>query len=402
MRTRGPLGAFWDVTRDLARGHYPGFVTGRALPRGHIPVFVFHSLDPVVFERHLHFLADNGYTTLDADEHLDVLEGRRTAPDRAVVLTIDDGRGSVWTVGYPLLQRYGLKAVVFLVPGRMQSRPGPLLPHYGAVLNGHATWAEIAGRDEGPDGLLSWEEVHVLSGSGHFDFQSHTLSHARVHVSAELQGFVTPRARKGYAALDVPLVRRNDVDVPPAQIPLGTPIYHFAPRMSDALRYFEPEDAAMACVDLVASTGGEAFFERVSWERSLRDVFPATLATRGRTETAPEREAALLRELAMSKSVIEEHTGRAVRHLCYPWHTSSSDAERLAREAGYVTSHVGKVEVAPVTLPGTDVTQIARVSEDFLETLPGRHRISARTVLYRKLIRRLAPRPSASGKPARP
>ena len=51
------------VPRDLLLGRYPAFVTGGALPRGHVPVFVFHSLDPVEFGAKLRYLADNGYVT---------------------------------------------------------------------------------------------------------------------------------------------------------------------------------------------------------------------------------------------------------------------------------------------------------------------------------------------------
>ena len=32
--------------------------------------------------------------------------------------------------------------------------------------------------------LLSWEEIEALARSGVFDFQSHTLTHSRVHVAA--------------------------------------------------------------------------------------------------------------------------------------------------------------------------------------------------------------------------
>ena len=41
----------WEVPRDLLMGRYPPFVTGGALPRGHVPVFVFHSLEPESFAR---------------------------------------------------------------------------------------------------------------------------------------------------------------------------------------------------------------------------------------------------------------------------------------------------------------------------------------------------------------
>ena len=72
----------WEVPRDLLLGRYPPFVTGGALPRGHVPVFVFHSLEPESFGRKLRYLGDNGYVTLSADEYFQALMGSRPAPER--------------------------------------------------------------------------------------------------------------------------------------------------------------------------------------------------------------------------------------------------------------------------------------------------------------------------------
>ena len=72
---------------------YPPFVTGGALPRGDVPVFVFHSLEPESFERKLRHLAENGYQTLTAEEYFRLLVGAGPVPEKAVVLTFDDGAG---------------------------------------------------------------------------------------------------------------------------------------------------------------------------------------------------------------------------------------------------------------------------------------------------------------------
>ena len=148
----------WEVPRDLLLGRYPPFVTGGELPRGDVPVFVFHGAEPVSFSRKLAHLADNGYVTLSADEYVAVLRGQRSPEERAVVLTFDDGRGSVWSVAAPLLRRHGMKAVVFLVPGRIPSRPGTKEPTWDDVESGRADAATLLRREDG-DGAL-----HVLGG----------------------------------------------------------------------------------------------------------------------------------------------------------------------------------------------------------------------------------------------
>jgi peptidoglycan/xylan/chitin deacetylase (PgdA/CDA1 family) len=375
------LAGLVEVPRDLLLRRYPAFVTGGELPRGHVPVFVFHSLDPAAFGGKLEHLARNGYVTLSTSEYRDVIEGRTPPPQRAVLLTIDDGRASVYSVGYPLLRRHGMKATVFLVPSRVtEASARPL--------------AEDAALDapEPNEGFLSWAEVERLAGTGLFDFQSHTLNHARVHVAPEIVGFVTPQSRHGYAALDIPRIHEGRTDLEPDQIPLGTPILRFAPRMSDTARFYEEIASREPIVAAVADGGGEAFFERPGWERRLRALVGG-IAIRGEYETPAEHEAALARELAESKRLIESHTGRAVEHLCYPWHVSGVTARRLARRIGYRTAFWGKVRGTPVTLPGGDPLAIARIGEDYVETLPGDGRRGLLAVLRMKWSRRFARRP---------
>ncbi len=376
----------WEVPRDLVLGRYPPFVTGGPLPRGDIPVFVLHGAEPRSLERKLRHLHDNDYRTLTADEYVSVLLGNRPAPDRAVVLTFDDGRGSVWSVAHPLLNRYGMKAVVFLVPGRMRSRPGPAAPTLSDAETGRADLAAVLRRDEGEGALLSWEEVEALAATGLFDFQSHTLTHARVHTGPGLDGFVTPWSRRGYAAFDQPLVHEGGRDLLGEDVALGTPLFRSAPRTSEALRFFEDAAVRQRCVGAVEREG-ESFFHRPDWEATLRRRLTRQ-RVRGRLETAEERAAAIERELRESKRVIEERTGRTVVHVCYPWHAFGPTAQGLARDAGYRTAFCGKVPGVPITRPGGDLRRIARLGEDYVELLPGRGRATLTEVLRRKWGRR--------------
>ncbi len=363
-----------EVPRDLLLRRYPPFVTGGPLPRGHVPVFVFHSLQPVSFERKLRHLADNQYVTLSAAEYLEVLTTARPVPDRAAVLTFDDGRTSVFTVAYPLLKRFGMKAVLFVVPGRMGSAP----PRDVAL--GPAGSAE---------GFLSWEEVAELSRSGLFDIESHGLLHARVHTQPEIAGFLTPEDRQGYRAMDVPLIRQpSGADLLAEEAPLGTPLLQSAPRTAEVLRFYEDPAIRKACVETVAEAGGEAFFRRRGAYRRLAQL-AARVPVTGRLESPLEREQAIRRELSESKRQIEERVGRPVTHLCYPWHASGPTARRLAAELGYRTAFCGKVLGVPITEVGGDPLAIARIGEDYVELLPGRGREDLLSVLRRKWRRRL-------------
>jgi peptidoglycan/xylan/chitin deacetylase (PgdA/CDA1 family) len=361
--------AAWEVPRDLLLRRYPPFVTGGDLPRGHVPVFVFHSVAPAVFGRRLQYLADNGYRTLSVQEYLDVLTGARPAPERAVVLTFDDGRASVVTAGLPLLQKHGMKAVMFLVPARLRADGAPVSA-------------------EGPDeGFMSWAEVDVLERSGLFDLQSHSLTHARVHTAPHVAGFLRPQDQVGYRAMDVPLVRDGETDRLAADAALGTPLLRAASRTDEALRFYEEPALREACVARVCDGGGADFFRHPGWERTLREAV-AGVAIRGRVESPQEREQAIRRELAESKRQIEERTGRPVTHLCYPWHASGPTSRRLAAELGYRTAFCGKVPGVRLTPVGGDPLAIARIGEDYVELLPGRGRARLGDVLRRKWGRR--------------
>jgi len=377
----------WEVPRDLVLGRYPAFVTGGGLPRGHVPVFVFHSLEPEGFGRKLRYLADNHYVTLSGEEYFRILMGSRTPPERAVLLTFDDGRGSVWSVAHPLMRRLQMKGLVFLVPARIPSRPA-LGPAWDDVEQGQASAESVLAREKGDGAFLSWEEIAALARGGVFEFHSHTLSHSRIHTGPQVAGFLTPAAQHGYDAMDVPLLHDGGRDLFAGDAPLGTPLLRSEPRTSEALRFFEDPAVRRGCVERVADEGGPGFFSRKDWRRRLRRVLDGRPIT-GRYERPEEREGAIRRELAEARVAITERTGRPAVHLCFPWHVSGPTARRLAREEGYVTSFCGKVPGVPITLPGGDPHAIARIGEDYVELLPGHGRLDLATVLRRKWARRL-------------
>ena len=92
----------------LLRRHYPDFMFNKNPKSLHneIPVFTFHSVEPVSFEAKLKFLQQNGYHTLNSEEFRAAIAGERNIPEKSVLLTFDDGTATLWSVAYPLLQKY--------------------------------------------------------------------------------------------------------------------------------------------------------------------------------------------------------------------------------------------------------------------------------------------------------
>ena len=376
-----------EVARDLALRRYPAFVTGGPLPRGHVPVFCFHSLEPESFRSKIEHLARNGYTTLSGAEYAAVLSGERPAPQQAVVLTFDDGRSSLRTVGLPILRRYGMKGIVFVIPGRTASRSGPLPPTWDDVTAGRVAAAALLAREQGAEALLTWEELDDLAHAGLIDVESHSYSHALVHTSPRLAGFLSPDLRNGYEPLDVPLIYEDGHDLFAPQAALGTPLLHSQPRLSDALRFYEDPATRGACRELAAAEG-EELFRSDGWERKLRRRFDRG-AIHCRLETRDEHEQAVRRELALARTVIAERLGRDTRQFCFPWHAFGSTAVRLAGATGYRVAFCGKIAGMPISLPGSEPMAVARIGEDYVELLPGEGRRSLRAVLALKWRRRL-------------
>jgi len=62
----------------------------------------------------------NNYRTLKADELHDLITEKKKYKKKVVALTFDGGLRSLWSVAYPILKKYGLNAISFIVPFRLQ------------------------------------------------------------------------------------------------------------------------------------------------------------------------------------------------------------------------------------------------------------------------------------------
>jgi peptidoglycan/xylan/chitin deacetylase (PgdA/CDA1 family) len=120
------------------------------------------AVPPGQFEQQMGYLARKGYKCLTLREAVRrIVHGGRT-PAKSFVLTFDDGYQDVHTTAWPILERFGFTATVFLVAGRIGCR---------------SDWAGQEGARSGM--LLSWAEARDLARRG-FVLGSHTLSHPRL------------------------------------------------------------------------------------------------------------------------------------------------------------------------------------------------------------------------------
>ncbi|MHC4445673.1 MAG: polysaccharide deacetylase family protein [Planctomycetota bacterium] len=108
-----------------------------------------------VFEQQMAHLHQSGYIALDFDDYLNIRAGKMQQPEKAVIITIDDGYLSSYTMAYPALKKYGLKATVFVAPEPDE--------HTRQLV-------------EGVDDFLTDEQMREMA-DNNIAIQSHTLTH---------------------------------------------------------------------------------------------------------------------------------------------------------------------------------------------------------------------------------
>ncbi|MEH6590962.1 MAG: polysaccharide deacetylase family protein [Halioglobus sp.] len=94
------------------------------------------SVTPEVFEQHLQYLAD-GYNVISLEQAVNTLKAGQLLPERAVVITFDDGYRNIYDNAHPLLLKYAMPYTVFVNP--------QMIGKYKYQLN----WQQIAEMEKG-------------------------------------------------------------------------------------------------------------------------------------------------------------------------------------------------------------------------------------------------------------
>lgn len=125
-----------------------------------VPILLYHRLGPTVadgmtitttvFESHMKYLHDNGYTVIPLRRLVDHYLGKAPAPPpKSVVIVADDGHKSVYEYMLPVIRGYRYPVTLFIYPS--------------AISN-----AKYA---------MTWDQLRELKKTGLFDLQSHTYWH---------------------------------------------------------------------------------------------------------------------------------------------------------------------------------------------------------------------------------
>ena len=344
---------------DAVSGRFPRFVFGGQVGADILPVFHFHDEGRDDLEPKLRYLAENGYRSVGSEEIAQFVAGRLPPDPRRVGLCFDDAWSSLWTVAAPLLREYGLTAIAYAIPGRMES--GETRPEGGP--------------------FVSWSELRALHASGTVDIQCHTYSHSRVFCSADVVDYVTP----GYRG--TPLLNRPQLESTPSlrfvsPDDLGAPLYTARSRMSDGRRVAVPDDVHRRCVEHVVREGGATFFGRRGWRAELDTIVrgagephSGARRTSPAVESADSQRAAIEEELDRGRSMLNDKLGtRTVNHVCLPWGVSGSETAAALGRLGFRTAFANRLRGVHAVRRGDDPYWLKRLPNRHIYRLPGRGR----------------------------
>jgi len=131
-----------------------------------IPVLNYHqindeshnalTLSSHEFDAQMAYLKKAGYTSISPNQLFDYLESNTPLPPNPVLITFDDGYEDNYRVAYPILQKYGLTATIFLITDFINTN----------------------------NRYLTWTQVKEMQDQG-LNFASHTLNHAILTKEAD-------------------------------------------------------------------------------------------------------------------------------------------------------------------------------------------------------------------------
>jgi peptidoglycan/xylan/chitin deacetylase (PgdA/CDA1 family)/2-polyprenyl-3-methyl-5-hydroxy-6-metoxy-1,4-benzoquinol methylase len=135
------------------------------------PILMYHSIaddgpqslapyrvSPAAFAEQMAFLKRENFHCMTIAQWLGCLNGDPPPHERSVILTFDDGYRDFFENAWPVLERNGFTATVFVVTGKA---------------GGVADWDE---HGEAPLPLMSWDQLRILSAKG-VEIGGHSTSH---------------------------------------------------------------------------------------------------------------------------------------------------------------------------------------------------------------------------------
>jgi peptidoglycan/xylan/chitin deacetylase (PgdA/CDA1 family) len=213
-----------------------GLVAWRAVERRRVqpvPILMYHHISAVddsawcvptdVFERQMRSLRDQSYTSILPADLAAHQRWGKPLPRRPVIITFDDGYLDSLTVAEPILAKFGLCGIVYLITDCVGDSPA------------------LRKQFEGSDCLV-WPEVRAMRRRGNLTFGGHAHTHRNLAVT----GDPFPLVRECYLQ-----IKKNAGFKPDS---FCYPHGQYNERVVEAVRR-AGFTTAMACEDAVAGSG---------------------------------------------------------------------------------------------------------------------------------------------------
>jgi peptidoglycan/xylan/chitin deacetylase (PgdA/CDA1 family) len=140
-----------------------------------IPILTYHNftteesssynINIVEFKKQMDYLAAHNYSVISLSELVEGLK-QGELPYKPVVITIDDGFKSTYTLAYPVLKKYNFPATLFIYTNFIEKN----------------------------NGSLTWEEIREMT-KNNIEIGSHTLSHCNLLKYKKNENYETYSAR---------------------------------------------------------------------------------------------------------------------------------------------------------------------------------------------------------------
>jgi len=122
-----------------------------SIPPGNRP----YALQRSRFIQQVEYLAKNQFKSLTIVEYLNLMNQGKKLPNKSVIISFDDGNKSDYDEVFPIMQKYQLKAVFFIIVDQVET-----------------------------NGYLNWSEINDMAKVG-MEIGSHTMTHPFLHKLSE-------------------------------------------------------------------------------------------------------------------------------------------------------------------------------------------------------------------------
>jgi biofilm PGA synthesis lipoprotein PgaB len=118
-----------------------------------------YAVTPTNFVRQMDWLRNNGYHFVSVNDVLADRDGKKPLPEKAVLITFDDGYQSVYDHAWPIIKMFRIPAVIAVVGNWLEEKDH----------------VNFDGKSVPRAQLLSWDELREMSQSGLVEIGSHSF-----------------------------------------------------------------------------------------------------------------------------------------------------------------------------------------------------------------------------------